>query len=147
MISIDANLLLYAFSVDSPFHAKAQSFLSQLSVREDVALSEFILTEFYLHLRNPAVLKKPLMAVEAVGVIASYRQHPCWQIVGFTSHSHKLHNELWKRVEEEEFPRRRIYDTRTALTLLAHGVREFATANLKDFRGLGFNRVWNPLEE
>jgi len=25
------------------------------------------------------------------------------------------------------------------------GVTEFATANLKDFFGLGFDRVWNPL--
>jgi len=38
-----------------------------------------------------------------------------------------------------------IHDTRSALTLLAHGVREFATANVKDFGGLGFKRVWNPL--
>jgi len=31
------------------------------------------------------------------------------------------------------------------LCLVAQGVREFATVNLKDFAGLGFRRVFNPL--
>ena len=29
--------------------------------------------------------------------------------------------------------------------LVAQGVREFATVNLKDFAGVGFRRVFNPL--
>jgi hypothetical protein len=44
-----------------------------------------------------------------------------------------------------QFARRRIYDTRLALTLRHHGVSDFATANVKDFEGFGFSRVWNPL--
>jgi hypothetical protein len=35
--------------------------------------------------------------------------------------------------------------TRTALALQAFGVTEFATANVKDFEGLGFAKVWNPI--
>ncbi len=35
--------------------------------------------------------------------------------------------------------------TRTALALQAFGVTEFATANIKDFEGLGFAKVWNPI--
>jgi len=34
---------------------------------------------------------------------------------------------------------------RTAFTLLRQGVKEFATANVKDFEDLGFAHVWNPL--
>jgi len=30
--------------------------------------------------------------------------------------------------------------------MLQQGVTEFATLNVKDFQGLGFQRVWNPLE-
>jgi len=41
---------------------------------------------------------------------------------------------------------RRIIDTRLGLTLLHHGVSEFATTNKKDFAGLGFQRLWNPLQ-
>ena len=44
-------------------------------------------------------------------------------------------------------PYRRIFDIRLALTLLHFGVTDFATTNLKDFEGLGFERIWNPLEE
>jgi hypothetical protein len=35
---------------------------------------------------------------------------------------------------------------RLALVLQTFGVTEFATVNCKDFEGLGFSRVWNPLE-
>ena len=52
---------------------------------------------------------------------------------------------LWRAAATPQFPRRRIYDTRLALTLRHHGVTEFATANVKDFQDLGFTRVWNPL--
>ena len=32
-------------------------------------------------------------------------------------------------------------------TMTAQGVTEFATVNVKDFDGLGFRKVWNPLTE
>lgn len=145
MISIDANILLYSFAVGSPFHLPAKSFLEQLADREDVALSEFILTEFYLLMRNPAVLENPLDAPAAAAVIASYRKHPRWKTLGFPPRSRELHDQLWKQAAIRDFARRRIYDTRTALSLTAFGVTDFATLNLKDFQNLGFKKVWNPL--
>lgn len=145
MISIDANLLLYSYAAASPFHQGAKSFLQELSQREDVALSEFILTEFYLLLRNPAVLSPPLDAANAAAVIQSFRRHPRWKILGFPPRSRELHETLWKHASTRDFARRRIYDTRTALSLIAFGVTDFATLNLKDFQNLGFQKVWNPL--
>lgn len=145
MISIDANILLYSYSADSPFHAAAKCFVESLSSREDVALSEFILTEFYLLLRNPAVLQNPLDASKGGAVIASYRKHPRWKILGFPPRSRELHDELWKQASTRDFARRRIYDTRAALSLIAFGVTDFATLNLKDFQNFGFKKVWNPL--
>ena len=145
MIAIDTNILLYSYSEASPHHAAARQFLETMSPREDVALSEFILTEFYLHLRNPAVLDHPLSAPEAVAVIQTYRQHPRWKILGFPPGSRELHAALWQRAAESAFARRRIYDTRTALSLIAFGVTDFATANEKDFGDFGFKRVWNPI--
>ena len=145
MISIDANILLYSYAVASPFHLPAKRFLEELSDREDVALSEFILTEFYLLMRNPAVLEHPLDAPSAAAVIASYRKHPRWKTLGFPPRSRELHDELWKQAATRDFARRRIYDTRTALSLTTFGVTDFATLNLKDFQNLGFKKVWNPL--
>ena len=145
MLSIDTNLLLYCYSEAAPQHDAARQFIESLSVREDVALSEFILTEFCLLLRNPAVLAKPLTAPEAVAVIQSYRQHPRWQVLGFPPLSRELHTNLWQRAAAPGIARRRIYDTRTALALRAFGVTEFATANVKDFKGFGFVKLWNPI--
>ncbi|MCX6855603.1 MAG: PIN domain-containing protein [Verrucomicrobia bacterium] len=145
MLSIDTNLLLYCYSEASPYHVAARKFIEAVSQREDVAISEFVLTEFYLLLRNPAVLTQPLTAPEAVAVIQSYRQHPRWKILGFPPTSRELHTELWQQAAVPTFARRRIYDTRTALSLRAFGVTEFATANVKDFEGFGFAKVWNPI--
>ncbi|MCB1208891.1 MAG: hypothetical protein KDK97_06170 [Verrucomicrobiales bacterium] len=145
MLSIDTNLLLYSYSEAAPEHAAARGFIESISLREDVALSEFVLTELYLLLRNPAVLNHPLTAPKAVEVIQTYRQHPCWKIIGFPPESRELHTELWQRVAAPGMARRRIYDTRTALCLIAFGVTHFATANVKDFEGFKFERVWNPL--
>ena len=110
-----------------------------------MALSEFVLTEFYLLLRNPAVLTQPLDGAAATAVIQCYRKHPRWKTVGFPPRSRELHDELWKQAGSRAFARRRIYDIRTALSLIAFGVTDFATLNLKDFHDLGFAKVWNPL--
>lgn len=147
MLSIDTNLLLYCFSEASPHHAGARQFIESVSHREDVALSEFVLTEFYLLLRNPVVLAQPLTAPEAVAVVQSYRQHPRWKTLGFPPTSRELHAELWQQAAVPGVARRRIYDSRTALSLRAFGVTQFATANVKDFEGFGFAKVWNPLAE
>jgi predicted nucleic acid-binding protein len=34
---------------------------------------------------------------------------------------------------------------RSALSMISQGITDFATVNVKDFEGLGFRRVWNPL--
>jgi uncharacterized protein len=147
MISLDANLLLYAYNEDSPNHEAAFQFLGQLAQTDDVAISEFVLTEFYTLLRNKAVLVAPLSPADAVRVVEHYRKHSKWALLGFAPDSVGLHTDLWSLARRADFSRRRIYDARTALTLRRQGVTDFATANVKDFKGFGFRRVWNPLEE
>jgi len=76
MLAVDTNLLLYTYSVAAPEHLAALAFITSLASRDDVALSEFSLAEFYLHLRNPAVVTTPLTAPAAAAVIQAYRHHP-----------------------------------------------------------------------
>ena len=146
MTSFDTNILLYAFSQASPFHDRARVFLEDLTPHDDVVVSELVLVEFYALLRNPAVLVHPLSGSAAVEVVQSYRRHPRWMLVGFDADNTALHDELWRLASHTRFARRRIYDARLALSLRRQGVTGFATANVKDFRGLGFDRVWNPME-
>jgi hypothetical protein len=77
-----------------------------------VALSEFVLTEFHLLLRNPAVLAKPPTALQAVAVIQNYRRHPRWKVLGFPPDGRALHARLREIAAQPGLARRRIYDTR-----------------------------------
>jgi predicted nucleic acid-binding protein len=145
MISIDTNVLLPAVEADRAEHEVAAGFLASLQERDDVAISELILLELYVLLRNPVVVPKARSAAQAVAVCEAFRNHPRWQVVGLPPASRAFHDALWPGLRESSFARRRAYDWRCGLSLLQQGVTEFATVNLKDFAGLGFARVWNPL--
>ncbi|MBB5036705.1 PIN domain-containing protein [Prosthecobacter dejongeii] len=147
MIALDTNILLPAVNPDHPDHAKAFLFVMGLQDRDEVAISEFVLVELYGLLRNPVVLLKPLDAPEAVAVCEAFRCHPRWQILGFPPDSKVFHDLYWPHLRMKNFARRKAFDLRIALSLTLQGVTEFATVNLKDFEGMGFKRVWNPLEE
>lgn len=60
MISLDTNILLPAIETANLQHQRAAAFVQSLATRDDVALSEFVLLELYILLRNPAVLGRPL---------------------------------------------------------------------------------------
>lgn len=145
MLAIDANILLYSVNSASPLNVAAHAWLTSIQREENVAISELILAEFYGLLRNPAVLKHPLPAAEAVEIIQAYRTHPRWRLIGFPIESRPLHDALWQRARATDFAFRKLYDARSALTMTSQGVTEFATVNVKDFEGLGFRKVWNPL--
>lgn len=145
MISFDTNILFFAFAEDRAEHRQAREFLNEYSADEDVVVCEFVLIELYRLLRNPVVLKSPLSADKAAGVVQTWRNHPKWALSGFPSESRRTHDHLWRHAAEPGFATRRIFDARLALVLREHGVTEFATANVKDFEGFGFQRVWNPL--
>jgi len=145
MISIDTNILFPLVDEDQPQHAQALAFAESIQHRSDVAISEFVLLELYNLLRNTAVMTKPLSPTAAVDVCEAFRQHPSWQILGFPPESRLFHDDYWPRLRTRDFARRRSFDWRLALSLIQQGVTEFATVNLKDFEGFGFERVWSPL--
>ena len=145
MLSIDTNILLAAVETANPLHEPAAAFLRALEARDDIAVSELVLLELYILLRNPAVLVLPLEAREASAVCQAFRSHPRWQILGLPPESRAFHDAFWPRLATSGFGRRRAFDWRLALSLLRQGVGEFATVNTRDFDGLGFARVWNPL--
>lgn len=145
MIAFDTNIVFPFVVSDHPDHSAVNEFIESLAGRDDVALSEFVLVELYGLLRQPAVMRKALEAGPAAAVCSALRKHPRWRLLGFPAGSAAVHRALWEQAARPGFGRRRIYDARLALCLVAQGVREFATANVKDFSGLGFRRVFNPL--
>ena len=143
MISFDTNLPVYAMNSASEFHKPALEFMSSLSKRRDVVVCELVLVELYLKLRNERIFPRPLSASQATTVCQSYRQNRLWKIV----EAAPVMENVWKSTGEEGFAFRRIIDLRLGQTLLYAGVTHFATSNVKDFKQLGFEKVWNPCTE
>jgi uncharacterized protein len=143
VISIDTNILLYAQNRDCAEHAAAVTFLGECARRDDVAICELVLVELYQLLRNPAVLERPLGAPEAVEVCQAFRSNPRWALL----ENAPVMDRVWTFAAQPEVARRRLFDARLGFTLRHHGVREFATRNVKNFDGFGFDRVWCPITE
>lgn len=143
MLGIDTNILAYARLANSPWHRRASTFLESLFESSEVVICEQTLVELYLLLRNEKILSPPLGPAQAVAECDLFRRHPRWRLVDAAD----VMEDVWPMAATKGFPRRRIIDVRLARTLQQHGVNEFATANTKDFGGLGFGRVWNPLAE
>jgi predicted nucleic acid-binding protein len=110
MLSVDTNILFHALNSSCPQHKSALAFIQKIATQKDVAISEFILAELYVLVRNPALLVHPMHEVDAASLIETYRTHPYWKLIGFPSESQAIHNELWKKAGEKPFARHRIFD-------------------------------------
>jgi len=142
MLSFDTNLAVHAANRNAPEHERARRFLESLALRRDVAVCELMLVELCLKLCNPRIFSKPLSPAQAAEWCGAYRNNQAWSLIEFAP----VMDRVWKVAGERRFAFRRIIDVRLGLTLVHHGVDEFATSNVKDFKNLGFARVWNPLE-
>ncbi len=143
MISIGTNVLLYSLNPASVWHGKAVTFLQGCLNNPvmQVVLTDYVLVKLYVLLRNPAVMSQPLSAKAARDLVAAY-----WDIPTIMRIEHaNVMDEVWKLAGAKDFARRRIFDARLAVTLRQSGVTHFATANVKDFQGWGFQKVWNQV--
>lgn len=143
MISCDTNIIFPVCDKRSPFHELARDFLTENAGSNRFCLCEQVLLELYCLLRNPAVSTPPLEPAVAVATIQRFRQNPFWLVVGMVP-GVGIMERVWQRAAANGFAFRRVFDMRLAMTLRHHGVTDFATRNIKDFRGCGFTRVWDP---
>ena len=141
MIACDTNILFPALEASHPDHGAARAWLESMVGNESFALCELVLTEVYTLLRNAAICAK-LLSAAAVALIENFRGNPAWLLLDHPGPG--LMDKVWGVARQTESARR-IYDIRLALTLRHAGVRSFATANIRDFRSFGFEKVWNPL--
>jgi predicted nucleic acid-binding protein len=140
-ISFDTNIVVYACNESIPEQPAAREFLGSLALRKDVVVSEFMLVELYLKLRSARIFRDPMTASEAVEVCQGFRANANWELVNEGPEM----DALWQQAAVRDFAIRRIVDLRLGLSLVKFGVTDFATANTKDFQGMGFLKVWNPL--
>jgi toxin-antitoxin system PIN domain toxin len=140
MLSFDTNIVVHAANTASSLHESALEFITSLGKRRDVVVCELMLVEAYLKLRNDKIFPTPLGPGAAVAVCQAYRNNAAWKLV----EDAPVMEGVWSLAAARGFAIRRIIDARLALTLIHHGVTEFATTNVKDFQGFGLERVWNP---
>jgi toxin-antitoxin system PIN domain toxin len=143
MMAADTNLFIHAADPDSPNHARARAFFRDLeSVGMEFVVCELVLVELYMQLRNGAIFVRPYSAREAAAYCRAMKTNPLWRCIDYDA---RVAGHLWKWAAETKGGFRQIIDARLAFTLRHHGVTHFATANVKDFKSFGFERVWNPL--
>ena len=140
-MTCDTNILFPALEASHRQHPAARRWLEAQVNNTDFGLCELVLMEIYTLLRNPAISTRPLSSHEAVKKILNLRENSAWSLLDYPGH---LMDRVWSEAAKSR-AYRRVYDIRLALTLRFHGVTDFATANLKDFKGFEFRRVWNPL--
>lgn len=77
MIIPDANLLLYAYDAESPFHAAAKRWWSALlSASEPVGLCPVVLFTFLRLATHPKVFTRPMTVGEASGCLTAWLARP-----------------------------------------------------------------------
>ena len=144
MNSLDTNILVYAANEDCDEHAKANQLVNDaLSAPRDWIIAEQVLFEYYKALRHPRILSKPLSAPAAAVQIQFLREKSGFMICCYEMF---LWNRVFDHLSRQDFPYQRTHDQILAQTLLHNGVKTFHTRNTKDFVGIGFERVINPID-
>ena len=95
-----------------------------------------------MQLRNPVIFKDPYSNIEAVEFCKALKANPDWSYIDY---SQEVFDKFLEFESQNNRSFRKTIDTRIALTLRHHHVTHFATADVKDFKGFGFEKVWNPL--
>ena len=142
MTSFDTNIVVHSANEDSPHYTAARAFLDETARRTDIAIAEVMLVEVFLKLCNGKIFRSPMTPSEAGRYCQSLRNNRNWRLI----ESAPVMAAVWPWTQRTGFAFRRIVDIRLALTLRHAGVTDFATSNTKDFHGLGFRKVWNPLQ-
>jgi predicted nucleic acid-binding protein len=141
MKSFDTNVVVHSANSDSPLYGPARSFLEAIAQERDVVISELMLVEVFLKLCNSRIFRHPMTPAQAGKYCQALRANQNWMLVEEAT----VMEDVWRWTQRRGFGFRRIIHVRLGLTLHHHGVTEFATTNIKDFQGMGFSKVWNPL--
>ena len=142
MILFDANVLIHAHAVDSPFHAIARHVRDQAAQGlMEACLSPQVLCEFFSVITDERVARPALPAAQAKREIRYY-----WHESRFTRilpTEHTIHR-LVQLLERRHIRGSDIFDVFLVATMLENGVRTIYTQNVRDFEVYSELHVINP---
>jgi toxin-antitoxin system PIN domain toxin len=117
---VDANILLYAVDVASPFHEGARRWLEDaLNGRQRVGLPWTSLWAFVRIATNPRATSEPLTAVEAWDMVLSWLDAPAAWIPGPAQRHRELFGAL---ISRGALTGNLVSDAALAATALEHGL-------------------------
>jgi toxin-antitoxin system PIN domain toxin len=142
MILFDANVLVHAHAVNSPFHGVARHVRDQAAQGElEACLSPQVLCEFFAVSTNPRLFQPALTPQQAGREVAHYWTQSRFQRILPTLQTlHRLVALLDRRAVKQQ----QVFDAFLVATMLDNGVRTIYTQNVSDFEIYEELRVINP---
>lgn len=140
---IDANLLLFAVHVESPFHVKARAWLNdRLSGDRQIGIPWLSVGAFMRVITNPRIVRQPLDPTEAWKRVEEWLDNDLVWTPAPTQHHAKILGDLIKH----HHPRGNlITDAQLAVLAIEHGL-EVCSADT-DFARFTEIRWHNPLAD
>ncbi len=142
MIAIDTNILIYAHRKDTPWHKKADQFLTEVAESGiGWSIPYTCLHEFYAKVTHPKIFNPPSSIKEAILQIEAWLEAPSLQLIGEREDYFK---DLKKVLETAQLTGAHIHDIRIACICFQNGVSELFSAD-RDFNRIKGLKVKNPL--
>jgi uncharacterized protein len=142
VILCDANLLLYAYNVDSVDHSKAKEWLeTELSSPSLFCLSWQTITAFIRISTNHRAFTSPLSIEEAAKIVSSWLDRPQCRVLTETERHWAIFAGL---LTKEKAAGPLVMDAHLAALAVEHGAT-LATTD-RDFARFSNLRIVNPLE-
>ena len=139
---VDANILVYAANVDSPFHASASAWLEGRRKRPDAWYTTWgILYEFLRVVTHPRILQRPWSAGEAWSFISTLLSSPGFAVLIETERHAQIAAQLV--AEMPSLAGNILHDAHTAILMREHGIRRICTRDT-DFHRFRFLEVVDP---
>lgn len=144
MNSLDTNILVYAADEDAAEHEAASAVVGEMLANPGAwILADQVLFEFYRAIRNSRVFRRPLGAKEAAMRLRFLQNESgvarcCYDLDQWDG--------VFSRLAESGTPAARTHDIVLGVTLKSNGVKRFFTRNTKDFEGIGFRELVNPID-
>ena len=142
MILIDANILLYAYVQSSEHHDAARQWIeTTLSKPEPVGLAWTTILAFLRISTNPRLLKSPLAAAEAVGIVSGWIESPTVTLLSPTARHWEILSNL---ITEGQARGPLVTDAHLAALAIEHGAT--LATNDRDYTRFPGLRILNPLD-
>ncbi|MCK5519507.1 MAG: hypothetical protein KAI81_00210 [Candidatus Marinimicrobia bacterium] len=145
MYALDTNILVYAHNSASPLHVPAKSFVERkMNTFDDngnlsICIPAQVLMEF-MNVITWQRLEVPLTLAEAMKVVQGYMKTRITLVYPQPTQLDTLMSLL-----NQCTSRKKIFDIALAATLKDNWITGLYTVNVKDFKGLSFLDIKNPL--